>query len=151
MFIYTITKVKNSIVNIQNQIHQQCKCIWHGHLTVSSYSKGIQHHNLSFHTKTLNHFLIGCIISLIFCILSVGHGSLKRILLPYLRFIPQLCRVNILSMRIFKTVNYIIGIVLKFLTMFLMMTMNGYVSILIDIGLSNYYRWHLYWLLHISA
>lgn len=58
----------------------------------------------------------------------MGHSNLKRVLLPYFRYrLPQRS-VNVLSMRIFKAVNKMIELLLRFFTMFLMMTMNGWVG-----------------------
>jgi hypothetical protein len=54
-------------------------------------------------------------------------------------------------MRIFKTVNHIIEIILRFMTMFLMMTMNGYVIMMIDAGVSNDYCWNVSRISHFSA
>ena len=82
----------------------------------------------SFHTKELEPFLIGCAVTILFCALAVGHGSLKKALTPYFR-------VNVLSMRIFKAVNKVIELLLRYFVMFLMMTMNGYVNICIAVGI----------------
>ena len=83
----------------------------------------------SFHTKELEPFLIGCAVTILFCALAVGHGSLKKALTPYFRYNCLVTdSVNVLSMRIFKAVNKVIELLLRYFVMFLMMTMNGYVQ-----------------------
>ena len=95
----------------------------------------VWHPLLRWHTKALSSFAMALVLTFIYSFLTVGYSKMVSLAKDTL----FLRGSNPVKLRAFVALTFAVGLVVKYSIMFLIMTMNGWVNLVLALGMMSGY------------